>query len=144
MSNLFRLICSIGFALIVYSSTDAAQSGRIIGQVKFREGPSRSARIIGVLPGGAEVQIIRRDPAGWYLIRYRGQSGFVHEAYVKPQPSRNLPPPSTAKTTKLLILAGMILGGGGIILVIAIFAPFFRRIASLLGGSFITVGLVNL
>src|SRR5215471_6423041 len=68
--------------LALPTSADAAQSGRITSQVNFREGPTRSARVISVLPLGTEVAILREDPGGWYQVMHHGRTGFVHKSYV--------------------------------------------------------------
>src|SRR5262249_8931062 len=59
--------------------------------VNLREGPDRRAHIIEVLPSGAEVEVIRQNRSGWYFVMHRRQPGFVHENYVRLEPSRKVP-----------------------------------------------------
>src|SRR6516165_7758691 len=77
------MIAVICLLLLVSLSANAAEHGHVISDVNFRKAPDRSAPLIGKLPGGAQVEVIKRDPAGWYLVRYGGQSGFIHERYLK-------------------------------------------------------------
>ena len=139
-----KSICLLVVILALPVLAHAAQRGRITHDVNFREGPNRSTRRIDVLKTGSEVEIVRRDPTGWYSIRYHGQTGFVHKAYVKPAPSGNSATPPNPETSNLLILAAMIFAGLGIIVVVARLAPFALKIASILGGSLIMVGAFNL
>ena len=130
--------------LALPTSADAAQFGRITSQVNFREGPSRSARVISVLPPGTEVAILREDPGGWYQVMHHGRTGFVHKSYVDLQPLQN--PPSRFDWTKNAWVrpAGIILASVGLILMAYVCAPFLLTTASILVGSLITVVVLDL
>jgi hypothetical protein len=123
------------FVLIYHfsASADAAQPGRIISEVNFREGPSRSTRIIGRLPAGASVQIVKREPAGWYLVNVGGRRGFVYEKYLTISQ-----PVKWSSDSKRL---GAILISIGLMLILHYFFPFISKTAALLIGSFVS-GLV--
>lgn len=82
-SHIAKLIYVFVLVCIGLAEAEAAQIGRITAEVNFREGPSRSAQIIGRLDAGTEVGVISRTPAGWYFVRHGGRRGFVHENYVR-------------------------------------------------------------
>src|SRR6266540_1553510 len=103
--------------LILPAATDAAQLGRITEEVNFREAPSRSAPRIGRLAAGAEVEVIMREPDGWYFIVYRGQRGYVHESYVAVK---------AAPTVRTRVGFILILGGG--VLIALYFFPIAPRV----------------
>src|SRR5215471_16359453 len=128
--------------LALPTSADAAQFGRITSQVNFREGPSRSARVINVLSPGTEVAILREDPGGWYQVMHYGRTGFIHKSYVDLQPLQN--PPSRFDWQKLARPAGIILASVGLILMAYVCAPFLLTTAIVLVGSLITVVLFDL
>jgi hypothetical protein len=118
--------------LILPAATDAAQLGRITEEVNFREGPSRSAPRLGRLTAGAEVEVIKREPAGWYFIVYKGQRGYVHENYIAVKAA------ATVRTRLGFIL---ILGGG--VLIALYFFPIAPRLAAFLLLSFAGVLLLD-
>src|SRR5215813_481647 len=84
---MIKIICLL--LLISIAAAEAGEVGRIISQVNFREGPSRSTRVINVLSPGTEVAIFREDPGGWYQVMHHGRTGFVHKSYVDLQPLQN-------------------------------------------------------
>jgi len=128
--------------LISVASTacDAAQPGRITGQVHFREGPSRSARVIGVLTAGTEVQVLRGGPGDWYQVMRGERSGFVHMNYIKlaedQRPDRR--PPSMHR--QLAMPAGILVTGLGIVLMASVLAPDLLIIATALVVAIMSVG----
>ena len=143
-SKAFILIVFFLLVLDLFVAANAAQHGLVTGNVNFRKGPSTSDPIIGHLRAGEEVQVITRNPAGWYFVMHQGRPGFVHKAYVKLQPRENSRTPLDSKTRKLLFLAAMILVGAGIIIFVVLFAPLLRKIATILAGSVIAAGLGDL
>ena len=130
--------------LALPTSADAAQFGRITSQVNFREGPSRSARVISVLPPGTEVAILREDPGGWYQVMHHGRTGFVHKSYVDLKRIENSSRQFDLISGHLAKPAGMILVSLGVILVVYVLAPFLLTTAIVLVGSLITVVVLDL
>jgi hypothetical protein len=86
-----QLRFSLAILIFLFHSAfaDAGQLGRTTSEVNFREGPSRRAAVIDVLPAGTEVQVIRRNRPGWYFVMHGRQPGYVHENYVRIEQSRN-------------------------------------------------------
>src|SRR5215468_8871791 len=117
---MIKIICLL--LLISIAAAEAGEVGRITSQVNFREGPSRSARVINVLSPGTEVAILREDPGGWYQVMHYGRTGFIHKSYVDLQPLQN--PPSRFDWQKLARPAGIILASVGLILMAYVCAPF--------------------
>src|SRR5215471_16373437 len=118
--------------LALPTSADAAQFGRITSQVNFREGPSRSARVINVLAPGTEVAILREYPGGWYLVVHQGRPGFVHKNYVDLQRKENSAREGDLINSHLARPGGMILASVGVILMAYVWAPFLLTTASVL------------
>jgi hypothetical protein len=143
MRQLAVLVC-LPIFFWAFACADVPQLGQVTGQVHFREGPSRSSRAKEVLATGTEIEIISQDPAGWYLVKHNGHTGFVHGAYIELRPSVQSPTRLNPRTKRFLFLAAMILVGGGIMVMVAILVPFARKIAIILGGSLITVGVLDL
>src|SRR5215510_13773980 len=139
---MIKIICLL--LLISIAAAEAGEVGRITSQVNYREGPSRSARVINVLPPGTEVAILREDPGGWYQVMHHGRPGLVHKSYVDLQPLQN--PPSRFDWTKnaLVRSAGIILASVGLVLMAYVCAPFLLITASVLVGSLITVVVLDL
>lgn len=106
---------------VLVAPAKAAQLGRITGEVNFREGPNRLTARIGRVPAGAEVEVIKRDPNGWYFVVHGGQRGFVHPNYVVVE--------TASKAKKRL---GVILMAFGAVLVTLYFVPILSRLALLL------------
>ena len=79
---MMKIICLLLLIVVFPAAAGAAQLGRITSEVNFRKGPDRSAPAIGRLAAGAEVEVIKLDPSGWYFITYRGRPGFVHKNYI--------------------------------------------------------------
>src|SRR6266566_2620181 len=88
---------------------EAAQVGRITSEVNFRKGPDRTAPAIGRLSAGAEVEVIRLDPSGWYFITYRERPGFVHKNYIALAQHQNSDQRSDRQRRQLATSAGIIL-----------------------------------
>src|SRR2546425_12277162 len=109
--RVIKIVCLLLLVSVASASADAAQPGRITAEVNFREGPSRSAPIIGRLKAGAQVQVIKRNPAGWYFVMHQQRPGFIHVRYVKleeenPNPIKQF----VIAERHFLIPAGLILG----------------------------------
>ena len=101
------IICLV---LLISVGAEAAQLGRTTGEVNFRKGPDLSAPPIGRLPAGTAVEVIKRDPAGWYFVVYERQPGFVHERYIKlQQAQQNSATPDGLVRSHLVTLAGIVL-----------------------------------
>lgn len=60
-------VCATAFADTQYVQTT----------MNFRSGASTSARIIGSVPAGAQVEVLQLKN-GWNLIRYNGVTGYIH------------------------------------------------------------------
>jgi hypothetical protein len=118
--------------LILPAAADAAQLGRITEEVNFRDGPSRSAPRIGRLAAGVEVEVIKREPAGWYFIVYRGHRGYVHQNYIAVK---------AAPTVRTRLGFILILAGG--VLIALYFFPIAPRVATFLLLSFAGVLLLD-
>src|SRR5262249_42282949 len=118
--------------LIWVPSSEAGEVGRIIRQVNFREGPTRTARIIDVLSPGTEVAILREDPGSWYQVMHHGRPGFVHKSYIDLQPLQNPPSRFDWKKNALVRSAGIILASVGLVLMAYVCAPFLLITASVL------------
>src|SRR5215468_2832941 len=139
---MIKIICLL--LLISIAAAEAGEVGRITSQVNFREGPSRSARVINVLPPGTEVAILREDPGGWYQVMHHGRPGFVHKSYVDLQQLQNPPSRFDWNKSSLVRPTGIILASIGVILVAYVWAPFLLTTASVLVGSLITVVVLDL
>lgn len=129
------MIAIICLALVISGFpgiAEAAQLGRITGKVNFREGPSRSTARIGLLPAGAEVEVVKRDTNGWYLVVHRGQRGFVHPNYIAVKTA----PQVRTRTGIILIVIGAML-------IALYFFPALPRIATFLVFSFSGVLLLD-
>jgi uncharacterized protein YraI len=113
------------------AAAEGTQPGRITSEVNFREGPSRSASIIARLPAGTDVQVLKRDPAGWYLVNARGRRGFVYQSYLE-----IARPVKSSSDRKRL---GAIFIFIGLAFILHFFAPFVSKTAALLVGSFVFV-----
>jgi uncharacterized protein YgiM (DUF1202 family) len=111
---------------------EAAQLGRITGEVNFREGPSRSTARIGRLATGTEVEVIKRESNGWYSIVHEGRKGFVHPNYVIVE--------TGSKARKRFGLIVMILGAT---LVALYFVPILPRLALILIVSVLAIILLD-
>jgi hypothetical protein len=118
--------------LLISVSAEAAQLGRITGDVNFREGPNRSTRRIGRLAAGAEVEVIKRESNGWYSIVHQGQKGFVHPHYIVAE--------TGSKSRKRFGLIAMILGAT---LVALYFVPILPRLALILTVSVLAIILLD-
>src|SRR5262249_8904813 len=138
-------IC-VAFLLFLALATpaDAAQLGRTTSQVNFREGPSRSARVISVLSPGTEVAILREDSGSWYQVTHHGRTGFVHKSCVDLQQLRNPPSRFDWKKNDLVRPLGIILASVGVVLMAYVWAPFLLTTVSVLVGSLITVVVFDL
>jgi len=130
--------------LISVASSEAGQVGRITAHVNFREGPSRSARVINVLSPGTEVAILKEDPRGWYLVVHQGRSGFVHKSYVDLKRIENTSRRFDLISGRLAKPAGMILVSLGVILMVYVLAPFLLTTAIVLVISLITIVVLDL
>jgi uncharacterized protein YraI len=123
---------------------EAAQVGRITSEVNFRKGPDRSAPAIERLPAGAEVDVIKLDPAGWYFITYRGRPGFVHKNYITLDQHQNSDQRSEPRRRQLAMPAGIILAGVGIILMACVLAPDLLLTAAALVFALVSVVVLDL
>jgi uncharacterized protein YraI len=130
--------------LISVASSEAGQVGRTTSQVNFREGPSRSARVINILAAGTEVSILREDPGGWYLVIHQGQPGFIHKNYVNLEHHQNSARWFDSLSGHLAMPAGMILVSIGVIAIAYVLAPFLLTIAVVLAGSLMAVVVLDL
>jgi hypothetical protein len=122
--------------LLISVRAEAAQLGRITVEVNFREGPNLSSRVFKRLPAGTEVQIVKEDQTGWYLVSHRGQRGFVHPRYIKLV--------QTQRFGKSRERIGMVLIFIGSILVAFYVFPMFPKLALLQLGSLAAVILGDL
>ena len=61
---------------------DIARTYTVSTALNLRAGPSKSKRVITVLPAGAKVQCYGYHTGDWYYITYQGQTGFCMKAYL--------------------------------------------------------------
>jgi hypothetical protein len=120
--------------VILSAAADAAQLGRTTGEVNFRKAPDRSAPIIERLPAGMEVEVIERNPAGWYFIRQNGRPGFVHESYIKLEKHNERQGSGKATSDQSAKLVGIILMAIGATLILFVVAPFLFKLGTILFG----------
>jgi lysylphosphatidylglycerol synthetase-like protein (DUF2156 family) len=127
-----RIICFLVLISVLPAAANAADLGRITGQVYFRERPSRSAPIIDVLAPGTEVNILKPAAAGWHFILYRGQRGFVHESYVKLEKHQEPPKEISLMRNRFVAFAGIILIAIGVTAMLSVVAPFLFKLGIVL------------
>lgn len=51
-------------------------------ELNLRSGPSRSARVLALMPAGATVTVTGDPTDGWYPVRYKGTDGYAFGAYL--------------------------------------------------------------
>lgn len=56
--------------------------GTVTQRANFRSEPGYGDNVIGAIPAGADVDIIGETEGGWYMVYYRGQTGFVYHGLV--------------------------------------------------------------
>jgi len=128
------MLGAVCLLLFLSVSVEAAQLGRITSEVNFRKAPDTSASVIGRLPEGAEVRVIRAASADWYEISHAGRLGFVHKNYVRLDPRQNSRRVETKNRPAWIL--GMVLAASGIILMASVLAPDLLLHATILGLGF--------
>jgi hypothetical protein len=80
---MFRPYTAIAAASILLGSTSlaAAALARVESDLNVRSGPGTEYRVVGVLPGGAPVDVGPCN-GGWCRVNYRGISGFASASYL--------------------------------------------------------------
>jgi hypothetical protein len=127
-----RIIFLLLLISVLVTPAEAAQFGRITGDVNFREGPNRSTARIGRLAAGTEVEVIERESNGWYSIVHEGRKGFVHPQYIVVE--------TASKAPKQIGVILMILGAT---LVALYFVPILPRLALILIVSVLAIILLD-
>jgi uncharacterized protein YraI len=139
-----KIICFLILVSAGLADAEAGQLGRTTGEVNLRKGPDRSAPLVGRLPAGTEVEVIKLDPAGWYFITYKGRPGFVHKTYITLNQHQNSDQRLEPRRRQFAMPAGIILAGVGIILMASVLAPDLLLTAAALVFALVSVVVLDL
>ena len=82
-------------------SSTGSQGGNatVTDALNLRSGPSRSARVLAVMPARVEVTIRGAGRNGYYPVDYRGQTGWAAADWLRPDGSRRTAGDSTVAVT---------------------------------------------
>lgn len=67
--------------------------------LNVRSGPSTDYDVLGILPSGAEVDVLDKTEGGWYKIDFEGESGYVYQTYLSIVESKQTEAVSQENTT---------------------------------------------
>ena len=89
-------------AATALTASTAAFAGQFVQtDMNFRSGASKTTTCIGSVPKGAEVEVLG-STNGWDLVRYNGQTGYIHGGNLgssKPAQAQPSPRRTTSTTT---------------------------------------------
>jgi hypothetical protein len=80
---------------VVQEPPKPTRSARVSTAVNMRAGPRDEARVLGVVPANAVVQIVDCD--GWCEVIYNGKSGFIYQSFFGGSKKRKAAPPKPEK-----------------------------------------------
>ena len=73
-----NLMIGAAMAITTLAASTAAFAGQYVQKdMNFRSGASTSSTIIGGVPAGAQVDLIKSEN-GWDLVSYNGRTGYIH------------------------------------------------------------------
>lgn len=80
---------AFGGSTAAFASTGTVEKG-----VNFRSAPSTSSTVYGLLPTGAQVDVLERVNDYWLKISYGGKVGYVSDSYITYSSAAPAPAPS--------------------------------------------------
>ena len=73
-----NLMIGAAMAITTLTASTAAFAGQYVqNDMNFRSGASTTSTIIGGVPAGAQVDLIKSEN-GWDLVSYNGRTGYIH------------------------------------------------------------------
>ena len=73
-----NLVIGAAMAITALGASTAAFAGQYVqNDMNFRSGASTSSTVIGSVPAGAQVDVIKSEN-GWDLVSYNGRTGYIH------------------------------------------------------------------
>ena len=73
-----NLVIGAAMAITALGASTAAFAGQYVqNDMNFRSGASTTSTIIGGVPAGAQVDLIKSEN-GWDLVSYNGRTGYIH------------------------------------------------------------------
>ena len=87
-------------AATALTASTAAFAGQFVQtDMNFRSGASKACASIGSVPAGAEVEVLG-STNGWALVRYNGQTGYIHGGNLGSSKPAQAQPQQVAQSTK--------------------------------------------
>ena len=87
-------------AATALTASTAAFAGQFVQtDMNFRSGASKTTTCIGSVPKGAEVEVLG-SANGWDLVRYNGQTGYIHGGNLGSSKPAQAQPQQVAQSTK--------------------------------------------
>ena len=78
MKSIRNFVIGAAMAITTIAASTAAFAGQFVqNDMNFRSGASTTATVIGSVPAGAEVDVLKTEN-GWDMISYNGKVGFIH------------------------------------------------------------------